>query len=117
MCFVSDAKAGWRDVPFGKTMDGIAPGWWSRYLVAKRAVETRLGESNERRDRIRLSIYRLSLIGEWTKFDAPPVIPVFSVRAAAGASFTEKTVRVETLADAIAAGIEGGEWRGCSGWE
>ena len=45
---------------------------------------------------------------DWTKFDAPPVIPVFSVLAAAGVSFMDKTVRVETLADAIVAGIEGG---------
>ena len=62
-------------------------------------------------------IYRPSLIWDWTKSEAPPVIPVFSVLAAAGVSFVEKTVRVETLADAIAAGIEGGAWMGCSGWE
>ena len=106
--FVSDAEAGWPDVPFGETMDGLAPQWWSRYLVTKRAVETRLGELNERRDRICSSIYRPSLIWDWTKFDAPPVIPVFRVLAAAGVSFMDNTVRVETLADAIAAGIEGG---------
>ena len=84
LCFVSDADAGWPNVPFGQTMDGLSPGWWSRYLVAKRSVETRLGESNKRRDLIRSSIYRPSLIWDLTKFDAPPVIPVFSVLAAAG---------------------------------
>ena len=116
LCFVSEAEAGCPDVPFGETMHALAPGWWSRYLVAKRAVETRLGKSNERRDRIRSSIYPPSLIWDWTKFDAPLVIPVFSVLAAAGVSFMDKTVRVETLADAIVVGIEGGTWRGCSGW-
>ena len=33
---------------------------------------------------------------------------MFSVLAAAGVSFIGKTVRVETLVDAIVAGIEGG---------
>jgi large subunit ribosomal protein L5e len=33
--FVSAAEAGWPDVPFGKTVDGLAPEWLNKYLSAK----------------------------------------------------------------------------------
>ena len=104
-CFVSAAEAGWPDVPFGKTIDEkLAPGWLQKYLIAKRAVEQRLKESN---DKVRSAIYRPSLIWDWTKFDVLPVIPVFNLASAIGVPFVDKTVRVETLADAIVAGLEG----------
>ena len=67
LCFVSAAEAGWPEVPFGETVDGLAPRWLNRYLVAKRAVESRLGESSEK-GWIREVIYRPSLIWDWTKF-------------------------------------------------
>ena len=102
-CFVSAAEAGWPDVPFGKTIDEkIAPGWLQKYLIAKRAVEQRLKGSNA----IRYAIYRPSLIWDWTKLDVLPVIPVFNFASAIGIPFVDKTVRVETLADAIVAGLE-----------
>jgi nucleoside-diphosphate-sugar epimerase len=102
-CFVSAAEAGWPDVPFGKTIDEkIAPGWLQKYLIAKRAVEQRLKDSNG----IRFAIYRPSLIWDWTKLDVLPVIPVFNFASAIGIPFVDKTVRVETLADAIVAGLE-----------
>lgn len=102
-CFVSAAEAGWPDVPFGKTIDEkIAPGWLQKYLIAKRAVEQRLKDSNG----IRYAIYRPSLIWDWTKLDVLPVIPVFNFASAIGIPFVDKTVRVETLADAIVAGLE-----------
>ena len=102
-CFVSAAEAGWPDVPFGKTIDEkIAPGWLQKYLIAKRAVEQRLRDSNG----IRYAIYRPSLIWDWTKLDVLPVIPVFNFASAIGIPFVDKTVRVETLADAIVAGLE-----------
>jgi nucleoside-diphosphate-sugar epimerase len=102
-CFVSAAEAGWPDVPFGKTIDEkIAPGWLQKYLIAKRAVEQRLKGSNA----IRYAIYRPSLIWDWTKLDVLPVIPVFNFASAIGVPFVDKTVRVETLADAIVAGLE-----------
>jgi hypothetical protein len=105
-CFVSCAEAGWPNVPFGPTMDNIAPKWLQRYLLAKRCVETRLVESNTKVGTIRSAIYRPSLIWDWTKFDVLPVIPLFNIAAAIGVPFVDKTVRVETLADAIVAGIE-----------
>jgi len=112
LCFVSCAEAGWPDVPFGNTMDNIAPVWLQRYLLAKRSVESRLDESNTKMGTIRSAIYRPSLIWDWTKFDVLPVIPIFNIAAAVGVPFVDKTVRVETLADAIVAGIEGGDVEG-----
>jgi len=103
LCFVSAAEVGWPDVKFGSTVeDKLAPEWLVRYLVAKRAVEERLGTSSA----IRSVIYRPSLIWDWTKFDVLPVIPVFNIANFLGVPFVDKTVRVETLADAIVSGIE-----------
>jgi len=111
-CFVSAAEAGWPDVPLGKTVDGLAPKWLNKYLTAKRAVEARLEESNDTKGTIRSSIYRPSLIWDWTKLDVLPVIPVFNAAAAIGVPFVDKTVRIETLADAIVAGVEGDDVEG-----
>lgn len=111
-CFVSAAEAGWPEVTFGSTVDKLAPGWLNKYLVAKRAVESRLRESDESKGTIRSSMYRPSLIWDWTKFDVLPVIPVFNAAAAVGVPFVDKTVRVETLADAIVAGLENDDVEG-----
>lgn len=111
--FVSAAEAGWPDVPFGKFVDEkLAPGWLNKYLIAKRAVESRLKDSNDGKGTIRSAIFRPSLIWDWTKFDVLPVIPVFNAAAAVGVPFVDKTVRIETLADAIVAGLEGDDVEG-----
>lgn len=113
LCFVSAAEAGWPEVPLGSFIDEkLAPAWLNKYLIAKRAVESRLKESNESKGTIRSAIYRPSLIWDWTKFDVLPVIPVFNVAAAVGVPFVDKTVRVETLADAIVAGLENDDIEG-----
>ena len=106
--FVSAAEAGWPEVTFGKTADGLAPEWLNKYLIAKRAVEAKLSVAKG----MRPCIYRPSLIWDWTKFDVLPVIPVFNLAAAVGVPFVDKTVRVETLADAIVAGIENDDVEG-----
>jgi len=103
LCFVSCAEAGWPDVQFGDLVEEkLAPEWLCRYLAAKRAVEGRLESAKG----MRAVIYRPSLIWSWDKFDVLPVIPVFNIASALGVPFVDKTVRVETLADAIVAGIE-----------
>jgi len=103
LCFVSCAEAGWPDVEFGSTVEEkLAPEWLRRYLTAKRAVEGRLESAKG----MRSVIYRPSLIWSWDKFDVLPVIPIFNIASALGVPFVDKTVRVETLADAIVAGIE-----------
>lgn len=103
VCFVSAAEVGWPDVTGGQFVeDTLAPEWLKKYLTAKRTVEARLTGSKK----IRACMYRPSLIWDWTKFDVLPVIPVFNIANAIGVPFVDKTVRVETLADAIVQGIE-----------
>lgn len=103
LCFVSCAESGWPDVPLGPQVEkNLAPKWLKKYLVAKRAVEAKLNAAKG----IRPVIYRPSLIWDWSKFDVLPVIPVFNIASAVGVPFVDKTVRVETLADAIVAGIQ-----------
>jgi len=109
LCFVSAAEAGWPEVNGGSLVEEkIAPEWLRKYLAAKRTVEERLLSSKK----IRAAIYRPSLIWDWTKFDVLPVIPVFNFASAIGVPFVDKTVRVETLADAIVQGIEDSDVEG-----
>jgi len=103
LAFVSCAEAGWPDVPGGAFVEEkIAPEWLRKYLAAKRKVEARLGASTSV---VRPVIMRPSLIWSWDKLDVLPVIPVFNIASALGVPFVDKTVRVETLADAIVEGI------------
>jgi len=109
LCFVSCAESGWPDVAMGSQVENnLAPDWLKKYLIAKRAVEARMNESKA----IRPVIYRPSLIWNWKKLDVLPVIPVFNLASAIGVPFVDKTVRVETLADAIVAGVEDSEVSG-----
>jgi nucleoside-diphosphate-sugar epimerase len=103
IAFVSCAEAGWPNVPYGAFVEEkLAPAWLKSYLVAKRAVEDRLSKSTA----VRPVIVRPSLIWSWDKVDVLPMIPVFNIASAIGVPFVDKTVRVETLADAIVAGLE-----------
>lgn len=103
LAFVSCAEAGWPDVQFGDFVEEkLAPEWLKKYLLAKRAVEARLAQSTA----VRPVIVRPSLIWSWDKLDVLPIIPVFNIANAVGVPFVDKTVRVETLADAIVAGLE-----------
>jgi len=109
LAFVSCAEAGWPDVPGGKFVDEkLAPEWLKRYLAAKRAVEARLTSSSK----IRACMMRPSLIWDWTKYDVLPAIPIFNIASAIGVPFVDKTVRVETLADAIVQCIEDDDLEG-----
>jgi len=109
LCFVSAAEAGWPDVAGGSLVeDKLAPDWLKKYLAAKRSVEERISTSKK----IRAAIYRPSLIWDWGKLDVLPVIPVFNIASAVGVPFVDKTVRVETLADAIVQGIADEEVEG-----
>jgi len=103
LAFVSCAESGWPDVQGGSFVEEkIAPAWLKKYLIAKRKVEARLGDSTSS---IRPVIMRPSLIWSWDKLDVLPIIPVFNIASALGVPFVDKTVRVETLADAIVEGI------------
>ena len=103
LAFVSCAEAGWPEVTLGEWIESnVAPAWLQKYLVAKRAVEARLSSTSC----VRPVIVRPSLIWSWDKLDVLPLIPVFDLANAIGVPFVDKTVRVETLADAIVAGLE-----------
>eukprot|EP00980_Cylindrotheca_fusiformis_P000890 scaffold233_cov81-Cylindrotheca_fusiformis.AAC.10 len=104
LAFVSCAEAGWPDVKFGDFIEEkLAPEWLRKYLLAKRVVEDRLAISTAF---VRPVIVRPSLIWSWDKLDVLPIIPVFNLANAVGVPFIDKTIRVETLADAIVAGLE-----------
>ena len=106
--FVSCAEAGWPDVRFGDRVEKLAPDWLCRYLAAKRAVEAQLGIKGPAPEKIRPVIVRPSFIWNWKKLDILPLIPVFNTASALGVPFADKTVRVETLAKALVAGIDDG---------
>jgi len=101
--YVSCAEAGWPGVQFGDVVEErLAPEWLKKYLVAKRAVEAKLGASSAV---VRPIIYRPSLIWNWSKFDVLPIIPIFDIASKMGVPFVDRTMRVEALADAIVAGV------------
>ena len=103
LAFVSAAEAGWPEVKWGPEVEAnVAPGWLVRYLAAKREVEAQLRASPQ----LRTSVFRPSLIWDWSKLDVLPIIPVFNLASALGVPFVDKTVRVETLAGAIVAALE-----------
>jgi len=105
LAFVSAAEAGWPEVQYGEQVEEIAPDPLKRYLVAKRAVEAELAGA-AKAGAIRPIVYRPSLIWNWSKLDVLPIIPIFNLASALGVPFVDKTVRVETLAAAIVAGLE-----------
>jgi len=105
LCFVSAAEAGWPEVAGGAAVEKIAPSPLGRYLVAKRAVEAELIRAATK-GALRPVVYRPSLIWNWAKLDVLPIIPIFNLASALGVPFVDKTVRVETLAAAIVAGLE-----------
>lgn len=106
--FISCAEAGWPDVAFGEQVEELAPGWLKKYLAAKRLVEAELNKS----PRIKPVIVRPSFIWTWSKLDILPVIPIFTIAAAAGVPFVDKPVRVETLGKALVAGMRDPGFRG-----
>lgn len=102
--FVSAAEAGWPTVQWGDVVeDRFAPDWLKKYLAAKRLVEAKLTETA---GTLRPVIYRPSLIWSWSKLDVLPIIPIFNLASALGVPFVDRTVRVDTLADAIIAGLD-----------
>lgn len=110
ICFVSAAEAGWPEVSLGPQVEEkLAPEWLRRYLEAKRSVEAKLSENSKT---IRSVVFRPSLIWDFSKFDVLPAIPIFNLASALGVPFVDKTVRIETLADAIVAGLEDEELSG-----
>jgi len=102
--FVSAAEARW---------DFRAPvGWLEEYLVAKRAVESRLATLNEKR-KLRASWLRPSLVYTLEKPAALPAVFAFALGNAVGIPFVDRPVTVDTLARAAVRALSDGKTSGC----
>jgi nucleoside-diphosphate-sugar epimerase len=85
--------------------------WLEEYLVAKRAVEARLGEMTEA-GAIRGSCLRPSLVYSPDKPAAMPAVGAFYVGNAIGLPFVDMPVTVDTLASAAVRCVEDGRSSG-----
>ena len=100
--FVSCAEAGWPDMTGGSFVENnLAPDFLKRYLKAKRAVESRLGEEKD----LRSTIFRPSLIYTNTKTRPPPVL-AFTAANLVGIPFVDKPTSVEDLTKGIMKAVE-----------
>jgi nucleoside-diphosphate-sugar epimerase len=97
-CFTSAAEAGWPEVTGGKEIESIMPDFIHRYMVAKRAVESKLMSSQPV---LRPIIVRPSLIYSWDKVASLPAVAAFTLFNKIGLPFVDRPVTVETLASAI----------------
>ena len=95
--FVSAAEARW---DFRAPVD-----WLEEYLVAKRAVERRLGEMTAA-GRLRGSCLRPSLVYTFDRPQALPAVAAFVVGNAIGIPFVDRPVTVDTLATAAVQAVE-----------
>lgn len=106
--FVSAAEARW---------DFAAPfDWLEEYLVAKRAVESRLTTLNEE-NKLRASWLRPSLVYTFEKPAALPAVFAFVLGNAVGIPFVDRPVTVDTLARAAVRALSDGETSGCLDYE
>jgi nucleoside-diphosphate-sugar epimerase len=101
--FVSAAEARW---DFRAPVD-----WLEDYLVAKRAVEAKLGECNAR-GALRASWLRPSLVYTTDKPAALPAVAAFTLANAIGIPFVDKPVTVDVLAAAAVRALEDGATSG-----
>ena len=102
--FVSAAEARW---------DFAAPfDWLEEYLVAKRAVESRLTTLNEE-NKLRASWLRPSLVYTFEKPAALPAVFAFVLGNALGIPFVDRPVTVDTLARAAVRALADGKTSGC----
>ena len=96
--FTSAAEAGWPNVAGGQFIEAIGPDFLKEYLVAKRAVETKLLES---RSSLRPVIVRPSLIYTMDRPQSYPAVAGFFLGNGLGLPFIDKPVTVQSLAATI----------------
>lgn len=100
-CFTSAAEAGWPEMTGGTFIENnLAPDWLRRYLVAKRAVETKL-LSPETSPPLRPIIVRPSLIYSLDRPLSFPSVGAFFVGNKVGLPFVDRPVSVQALSCAI----------------
>lgn len=95
--FVSAAEARWT---FRAPVD-----WLEEYLVAKRAVETKLRDMTAV-GALRGSCLRPSLVYTFDRPQALPAVAAFAVGNALGVPFVDRPVTVDTLAAAAVQAVE-----------
>mmetsp|Transcript_34137 Transcript_34137/g.80345 ORF Transcript_34137/g.80345 Transcript_34137/m.80345 type:complete len:348 (-) Transcript_34137:155-1198(-) len=115
--FTSAAEAGWPDVPGGRQIEEfLAPEWLRRYLVAKRAVESKLLGSNGSGNGsgnaappssavLRPIIVRPSLIYSLDRPASYVPVGAFFVGNKVGLPFVDRPVTVQSLANAVVKAI------------
>jgi len=97
--FTSAAEAGWPDMKGGSIVESyLAPDWLKRYLVAKRAVESRLMDNQTL---LRPVIFRPSLIFSFDRLASLPPVGAFFVGNKIGLPFVDRPVTVQALSAAV----------------
>jgi len=102
--FISAAEAGWPDVPGGPQIENLlAPGWLRRYMMAKRAVETKLlGNDN---GKLRPIVVRPSLIYSLDRPASYLPVAAFYVGNKLGLPFVDRPVTVQSVANVVVRSI------------
>lgn len=101
-CFTSAAEAGWPDMTGGPFIESIMPDFIKRYMVAKRAVEEKLMDSQPV---LRPVIMRPSLIYSMDRPASLPAVGSFALANAVGVPFVDRPVTNEALAKAMVRSI------------
>ncbi|CAM9482426.1 unnamed protein product [Chrysoparadoxa australica] len=95
--FVSAAEAGWT---IDSKFKGTPLEWLHNYLIAKRAVESHIGDLGQK-GLIRPVIVRPSLIWDKSKIFALGPVGAFTLGNAIGLPFVDKPVNVHDLSSAV----------------
>jgi nucleoside-diphosphate-sugar epimerase len=109
--FTSAAEAGWPEVTGGPFIERFVPDFLHRYLVAKRAVESRLLNSDETKN-LRPVIMRPSLIYSLDRPASFPAVGAFMVGNKLGLPFVDRPVSVQSVANAIVRAVSREDARG-----
>jgi len=108
--FISAAEVGWADegapMPGGSFVESWSPQWLRRYLAAKRSVEGAILSLSTTQD-VRGVVLRPSFVWNWWKVDVLLPVAIFTLLSALGVPFVDRPVRVETIAAAAVAAIDG----------
>jgi len=101
--FVSAAEAGWT---FDAALKGSPVEWMHRYLIAKRAVESKLIDEYAADGKLRPVIVRTSLIFTYDKPAKLLPVAAFALGNAIGLPFVDRPVTLDTVAKSLLVGVE-----------
>jgi nucleoside-diphosphate-sugar epimerase len=100
--FTSAAEAGWPEMIGGQLIEALMPEFLKRYLIAKRAVESKLlSTSSNEVNVLRPIIVRPSLIYSPMQLASLPSVATFTIANKIGVPFVDRPVTVQSLAQAI----------------